>query len=149
MVQPIRDIRADLRVRLDLIGPRRDKAQARYEAELHEIAQEETMLKTLLAAEERFMATARVVVQREWAGNPLENEILDLLGNEDPWEHGEIKTALIERGYGKDDEARFGQSLQGTLLSMAHRDLVVSAGHSTWQITEFGSTGAVKKERRF
>ncbi len=142
MAQQIRDIRDDLRARLDLLGPRRGEVQERYKAELREIDQEEAMLKTLLAAEDRLMATTRVTVERKWAGNALENEILDILSDEEPWEHGEIKTALIERGHGKnDDPRRLGQSIQGTLLSMSHRNLVTNAGYGKWKITEGGLNG--------
>lgn len=147
MAQQIRDIRADLKTRLDLLGPRRGEVQERYKVELREIDQQEAMLKTLLAAEERLMATTHVTVERKWAGNALENEILDVLSNEEPWEHAEIKAALIERGQGKDDDPRrFGQSIQGTLLSMSHRNLVTNAGYGKWQITEGGLNGPDETE---
>ena len=141
MAQQIRDIREDLKARLDLLGPRRGEVQERYKAEIREIDQEEAMLKTLLAAEERLMATTNVTVERKWAGNALENEILDILSDVEPWEHAEIKTALIKRGHGKNDDSRFGQSLQGTLLSMSHRNFVTNAGYGKWQITEVGLKG--------
>ena len=141
MTPHIRDIRADLKARLDLINVRRQKAQERYEAELGEIKRDETMLEALLEAEDRFMASARV--GRSWAGSPLENEILDLVSNEGDWDHSEIKQALLDRGHGKGDQGHFGQSLHGMLLSMSRRDrpLLTSAGHGKWKITQFGLTG--------
>jgi len=145
MAQQIRDIRDDLKARLDLLGPRRGEVQERYKAEIQEIDREEAMLRTLLAAEERLMAKTRVTVERKWAGNALENEILDILSNEGEWEHSEIKTALLDRGHGhNDDPKRFGQSIQGTLLSMSHRDLVESVGRGKWKITKYGLTGRVQ-----
>ncbi|MGA2815067.1 MAG: hypothetical protein ABSE67_01995 [Xanthobacteraceae bacterium] len=144
-MQAIRDIRGDLKARLDLVGDRRQKAKERYEAELNEIKNDEKMLEALLASEQRLMATSRVTIERQWAGNPLENEILDLLSDEKLWEHGDIKSALLERGIGKDDDPKhFGQSLHGTLLSMSRRDLLESGGYGKWKITKYGLTGRVQ-----
>ena len=50
-MQAIRDIRGDLKARLDLVGDRRQTAKERYEAELSEIKRDEEMLETLLASE--------------------------------------------------------------------------------------------------
>ena len=141
-MQAIRDIRADLKTRLNLVGTRRQEAKERYEGELRDIKRDEDMLEALLASEERLMAVSRVVVERSGAQNALENEILDILSNEGNWEHGEIKSALLDRGHGHgDDPRRFGQSIQGTLLSMSHRNLVESAGYGKWKITKTGLTG--------
>ena len=90
------------------------------------------------------MAASRITAERSWAGNALENEILDVMSNEKGWEHAEIKSALLQRGIGKDDDPKhFGQSLHGTLLSMSRRNLVVSTGFGTgtWKITQRGLTG--------
>jgi hypothetical protein len=142
MTQPIRDIRGDLKARLDLIGERRQKAQERYEQELREIKRDAEMLEALLTSEDRLMASSRVAIERSWAQNALENEILDILSNEGAWEHGEIKQALLDRGHGKgEDSGRFGQSIHGTLLSMSRRDLVESVGLGKWKITKYGLTG--------
>ena len=119
-------------------------AKERYEAELSEIKRDEEMLETLLASEERLMAASRITAERSWAGNALENEILDVMSNEKGWEHAEIKSALLQRGIGKDDDPKhFGQSLHGTLLSMSRRNLVVSTGFGTgtWKITQRGLIG--------
>jgi hypothetical protein len=145
-MQAIRDIRGDLKARLDLIGVRRQEAETRYKAELSEIKRDEEMLEALLASEERLLANSRVTRERSWAGSALENEILDIIGDEKGWEHAEIKSALLQRSIGKDDDPKhFGQSLHGTLLSMSRRNLIVSTGFGTgtWKITKYGLTGRV------
>jgi hypothetical protein len=141
-MQTIRDIRGDLKARLDLVGDRRQKAKERYEAELREIKRDEEMLEVLLVSEERLMAATDITTERSWAGSALENEIFDILGDEKGWDHGEIKSALLQRGLGKNiDPGHFGQSLHGTLLSMSRRDLLESVGLGRWKITKYGLTG--------
>jgi hypothetical protein len=141
-LRPLRDIREDLRVRLERIGVRRQEAEARYKEELSQIDKEEKALEAILALEEKEAGSSHITAERSWAQNALENEILDILSNEGGWEHSDIKAALLDRGHGHgEDQSRFGQSIQGTLLSMSHRDLVESAGYGKWKITKYGLTG--------
>jgi hypothetical protein len=140
-MQAIRDIRGDLKARLELVGDRRQKAKERYEAELKEIKRDEEMLEALLASEEQLMAASGVPIERSWAANALENGILDLLSDEQSWDHQDVKSALQERGHIKGDPGHFGQMLHGVLLSMSRRGLLDSLGVGRWKITKYGLTG--------
>jgi hypothetical protein len=141
MTQPIRDIREDLKARLGLIPTRRQEAKVRYDGELAEIKREEEALEALLASEERLMAASQIPSERSWAGNALENAILDLLSDELSWDHPDVKSALQARGHVKGDPGHFGQMLHGVLLSMSRRGLLDSLGVGRWKITKYGLTG--------
>jgi hypothetical protein len=87
------------------------------------------------------MANSHVPIERTWAGNALENAILDLLSDEQSWDHPDIKSALQERGHIKGDQGHFGQMLHGVLLSLSRRGLLDSLGVGKWKITKYGLTG--------
>lgn len=132
----MRDIRPDLKARLELMARRRDDAEQRYEAELQGIDAEEAMIKSLLEAEERRIAAGYATMPRHpAAANDLENAILDILGDQRDWPHANVKAELIGRGIGKED-ASFGRSVHATLLSMSNRGLVESVGMGVWRITK-------------
>jgi hypothetical protein len=141
----IRDIRTDLRTRLNALAGRREEAEQRYEAELVALDTEEATLKAMLALEEKRLRNGGGLQSakplRPGAHNRLESEVLETLSDEKQWPHGAIKDALIERGIGNGEDPNFGRSLQGVLLSLRSREFVGLVGNRTWQITEKGLSG--------
>ena len=78
---------------------------------------------------------------RPGAANAIESEILTLLSDRHRWEHSTIKENLIEAGHGNSSDSHFGQSVQGTLLSLRTRGLVDLPERGVWEITEKGISG--------
>jgi hypothetical protein len=142
----IRDIRDDLRVRINDLSRRRDAAERRLRDELQALDAEEATLKNMLALEEKRVRNGGLPLRqkplRPGAANRTESEILEILSDEKEWPHASIKDALIARGIGQADDINFGRSLQGTLLSLRGRELVDHASERTWQITKKGLTGS-------
>jgi|SRR6267378_69509 hypothetical protein len=143
----IRDLRSDLIARLEDIPKRRDRSNDRHLAELQAIQDEEKVLRAMLELEEKRVKNGhdRHVQEkkplRPGAANAIESEILTLLSDRHRWEHSTIKENLIEAGHGNSSDSHFGQSVQGTLLSLRTRGLVDLPERGVWEITEKGISG--------
>jgi hypothetical protein len=145
-----RDIRSDLKLRLEGISARRDEAQRRYERELKEIEGEESILREMLKIEDKSNSNGHPTSLldmmpspqlRVGAQNRIEHEILIFLSDGKEHAHSEIRERLLGIGIGAPDDPNFGRSVQGTLLSMRGRDLVTLSDERTWKITQKGLTG--------
>lgn len=145
MTQPseLRDIRTDLKIRLDRITARRDEAQRRYERELEEIKTEEAIIREMIRIEEKRTANGHAPTPaipssllRPGVQNRTEHEILELLSDEREHSHRDIKEHLLRAGIGAADDPNFGRSLQGTLLSLRGREFIeIPEGKfRTWRI---------------
>jgi hypothetical protein len=145
----MRDIRDDLRQRIELLRQERDDLQRQLQAKLSELDDYETQLSGLLAIEEKRAARVEVeadIVSAEFtapaAGDgdsteevetgsdaDFEAAILDAL-KDAPLEHGEIKKRLEENWT---VEGSIGRTIQGQLLSLKQRGEVEYLGRSRWR----------------
>jgi hypothetical protein len=140
----MRDIRDDLRERLDGLRQERDRLQVALQAKLKEIAAYEEQLNTLLEMEEKRVAAATpsfdfdipvAITPPDISASPkdkLESVILVLLDGGVILPHADIKDRLEEAGFAH-GHRHFGRMLQGTLMSMRSRELIDLVPRGKWR----------------
>lgn len=141
----MRDIRDDLRQRVQLLKDERDELQKQLTEKLAELDAYEAQLSALLAFEEkRAMGAARqgqldltpaqeeAQEDEETTDQDFEAAILTIMGNYQEWSHSEIK-AQMEKEEWTMEEGSIGRAIQGQLLSMKQRGLIEYAGDRKWR----------------
>jgi hypothetical protein len=150
----MRDIRDDLRQRIQLLKQERDDLQQQLLAKLAELDEYEGQLSGLLALEEKRAARTaeivptlpdvefidpRVPAEEEseeeavetGSDEDFEAAILDALKESKPLEHGEIKKRLEENW--TMEKGSLGRAIQGQLLSLKQRGAVEYLGDRRWR----------------
>jgi hypothetical protein len=150
----MRDIRDDLRQRVAALRKERDELQTQLKAKLLEIDEYERHLDSLLAFEEK-RAGAHVTQPKaqqdeltlpagagEATYSDFEGAVLDILGDGQVWQHGDIKAALEKRGW-KAVKGSLGRKLQGVLIGMMkNKGLIEFAGNAGWRRSHKAATAA-------
>ncbi len=145
----MRDIRPDLKERLDAVEADREAIQKRFQAELDALSARAETLRDMIRLEDAKWATeppkgeAAPSVQ---AGNEaIERAILSLLpiGIEAP--HSSIRISLEGRELLRLDDPQRGRALQGILMSMRYRGLVeiVEGKQGVWRRAKPSSVGTL------
>lgn len=142
----MRDIRNDLRERLEALRTERDELQAQLTAKLKEIDNYEKNISALLALEERRgdgngMKKTTGPFKKAEMRSDFEGAILRLLSDRIIWEHATIRETLEEDGW-RAKRGSLGRVLQGILLGLLSRKLVEQPEPRKWLITDLGVLSA-------
>jgi uncharacterized protein involved in exopolysaccharide biosynthesis len=150
----MRDIRDDLRQRIQLLKQERDDLQRQLQAKLAELDEYEGQLSGLLALEEKRAARTtdsvptvpdvefiapRVPAEGESEEEAVESgsdeefaaAVLETLKESKPLEHGEIKKRLEDNW--TMEKGSLGRAIQGQLLSLKQRGAVEYLGDRRWR----------------
>lgn len=148
----MRDIRRDLRQRLDSLRKERDGLQAQLDAKLVEIDGYEQHLAGLLDMEEKRLRgkktqgkkpkenekveknakTQKANPEDQAAIAAFEADILRIIDDGEPWPHAKIKAAMERLEWTFDGS--LGRAIHGTLLSlMQNHGKVESVGKGVWR----------------
>jgi chromosome segregation ATPase len=137
----MRDIRDDLRQRVQLLKDERDELQKQLKEKLAELDAYEAQLSSLLAYEEKRAVGAGGQGQLELTpiekadevtDEDFEAAILSVMGNYQSWTHADIK-AQMEREDWTLEKGSLGRAIQGQLLSMKQRGLIEFMGDRKWR----------------
>jgi hypothetical protein len=146
----MKDIKSDLRQRLEAIDKKVNFEQQRHDAALEKLERARSTIKAMIDLEENdgtdpqedFFARKQTSAPQEVTAAVLESEIHALLKNQKDWAHSDIKSRLILKGLGTDSDPQFGRRVQGTLLSLLARGLVEKAGKRQWRALKKDSAAA-------
>jgi len=137
----MRDIRDDLRQRVQLLKDERDELQKQLTEKLAELDAYEAQLSSLLAFEEKrangpaaqgqLELTAAAKVE-EHTDEDFEAAILSIMGNYQSWTHADIKSQM-EQDEWTLEKGSLGRAIQGQLLSMKQRGLIEFMGDRKWR----------------
>jgi hypothetical protein len=140
----MRDIRDDLRQRVQLLKDERDELQKQLTEKLAELDAYEAQLSALLAFEEKRAVGAAIQGQlgltpdreeakaEEASDQDFEAAILAIMGNYQEWTHSDIK-AQMEQEEWTMEKGSIGRAIQGQLLSMKQRGLIEYVGDRKWR----------------
>jgi predicted nuclease with TOPRIM domain len=137
----MRDIRDDLRQRVQFLKDERDALQKQLTEKLAELDAYEAQLSSLLAFEEKRANGAAAQGQRDLAESGeaaeesvegFEEAILAIMGNYQPWTHSDIKLHLQQEQWSA-EKGSLGRLIQGQLLSMKQRGLIEFLGDRKWR----------------
>jgi hypothetical protein len=136
----MRDIRDDLRQRVQLLKDERDELQKQLTGKLAELDAYEAQLSSLLAFEEKRavgaggqgqleLTTEKVV---EITDKDFEAALLSVMANYQPWTHADIKAKMEAEDWIL-IKGSLGRAIQGQLLSMKQRGLIEFMGDRKWR----------------
>ena len=122
----VRDIREDLRDRLNAI----QEDQDRHRLKISELEAQKKILTTLLEEENRLWGAAADTVKKQF---DLCDAITDIMSDGGEWFGGTVTEVLLKRGF-QFGSSKAGRVVHFTLLGMARRDLVESVGDGRWKL---------------
>jgi len=133
----MRDIRGDLRDRLDRLGQRRKQ----YQRILDDTLTEENLVGQLLAIEEqnyeRLQRHNRVShgqsLQSEQELVSLNKFVTKTLSDREIWDINKLKVAAEGVNLDIEKSASLGRSLQAALMGLKQRNIVFSLGNGKWR----------------
>jgi hypothetical protein len=134
----MRDIRDDLRQRVQLLKDERDALQKQLTEKLAELDAYEAQLSSLLAFEEKRAVGAGGQGQLELApadeitNKDFEAALLSIMGNYQSWTHADIKSKMEAEDWTL-EKGSLGRAIQGQLLSMKQRGLIEFLGDRKWR----------------
>ena len=133
----MRDIRADIKERLESVATKRERLQDA----LVNLDEQERMLQTLLTAENaRFHSREPSLFGHITGAKPVETSIsaflIEAMSDGNNWPLERLKQLALEQGILSPDDGAIGRSLHGALIGLKRRDLAEIVESGVWKLKE-------------